>query len=407
MEFTTSVQTFALIFFAGILTSLTPCIFPMIPITLSVLGAQSLKQSRLKSFLLSIFYVLGIATTYACLGVAAAKSGALFGSYLANPWVVGMIAVLFIIMGLSFYGLYDIQMPAFIRTKYGNKTFEQNYLGAFLTGLVAGIIASPCVGPVLVALLTYVAKTQDLALGFIYMFTYALGMGLIFIVLGTFSGLINKLPKSGPWLKFTKFIFGTTLLLMSIYYLRPILSDSNLLIYAGFILVLISGLNGLFEPFNKKFKYSYAKKTVALLFLLAGLGFGFKGFLSPPTSGTDPALATSQWAPYSDEILAAAKAKNQIVMIDFFAEWCEACHQLERQTFSDPQVKSILDDFQLVKVDATKETHEISEILAKYNVTGLPYIIFLNGDGALLPDLTLTGYEPPSKFLTRLSNLKK
>lgn len=400
MEFTTSVQTFAFIFFAGFLTSLTPCIFPMIPITLSVLGAQSLNQNKLKSFLISIIYVHGIATTYSILGLLAAKSGALFGSYLSNPWVVGFIALIFVFMGLSFYGLFHIQVPHFLRSKLGSRNFQKNYLGAYLSGLVAGIVASPCVGPVLVALLAHVAKSQNLALGFLYLFTYAMGLGLIFIVLGTFSNLLNKIPKSGPWMNSVKFIFGSTLILMSAYYLKPVLKAEFFHIYLGLLLILISGVNGLFE--TKRHKFFYIKKNIMLIIFILGSGLTLKGFLETPSPTTPK---SSQWVPYSEDVLETAKG-HKIVMIDFWAEWCEACHTLEKQTFSDPQVKAILDDFLLVKVDATHDTEPVSSILTKYDVTGLPYILFIEKDGTIRTDLTLTGYEPPSAFLKRLQNLQ-
>lgn len=401
IEFTTSVQTFAFIFFAGFLTSLTPCIFPMIPITLSVLGAQSLNQSKIKSFFISVIYVHGIATTYSILGLLAAKSGALFGSYLSNPWVIGSIAIIFILMGLSFYGLYHIQVPHFLRNTIGTKNFQKNYLGAYLSGLVAGIVASPCVGPVLVALLAHVAKSQNLLLGFLYLFTYAMGLGLIFVVLGTFSNLLNKIPRSGPWMNLTKFIFGSTLILMSAYYLKPILKSSYFEIYLGLLLILIAGINGLFE--TKKHKYFYIKKTLILMIFILGAGFTLKGFIATPIPTTPQ---SSQWISYSEDAISEAKG-NKIVLIDFWAEWCEACHTLEKQTFSDPQVKAILDDFLLVKVDATKDQEPVSSILSKYDVTGLPFVMFIEKDGTIRADLTLTGYEPPSAFLKRLQQLKK
>ncbi len=372
----------------------------MIPITLSVLGAQSLNQNKLKSFLISIIYVHGIATTYSILGLLAAKSGALFGSYLSNPWVVGFIALIFVFMGLSFYGLFHIQVPHFLRSKLGSRNFQKNYLGAYLSGLVAGIVASPCVGPVLVALLAHVAKSQNLALGFLYLFTYAMGLGLIFIVLGTFSNLLNKIPKSGPWMNSVKFIFGSTLILMSAYYLKPVLKAEFFHIYLGLLLILISGVNGLFE--TKRHKFFYIKKNIMLIIFILGSGLTLKGFLETPSPTTPK---SSQWVPYSEDVLETAKG-HKIVMIDFWAEWCEACHTLEKQTFSDPQVKAILDDFLLVKVDATHDTEPVSSILTKYDVTGLPYILFIEKDGTIRTDLTLTGYEPPSAFLKRLQNLQ-
>jgi thiol:disulfide interchange protein DsbD len=379
----------------------------MIPITLSVLGSQSLesrsKKFNFKSFLISIVYVHGIATTYSVLGLAAAQSGALFGAYLANTWVVAVLSVIFIALGLSFYGLYNIQVPSFLRNKLGTRAFQKNYLGAYLSGLVAGVVASPCVGPVLVALLAHVAKSQNMVLGFLYLFTYAMGLGLIFIVLGTFTGLINKLPKSGPWMNSIKFIFGSTLILMSAYYLKPILSESHLHIYIGMLFILIAGLNGLFAPTQKRL-LTLLQKTFMIMIFITGSALILKGFLQP-THEPDPSSST-QWQNYSDELIATYKGKK-IIMIDFWAEWCEACHTLEKQTFSDPQVKAILNDFLLVKFDATHDTDEISKVLSQYNVTGLPFILFIDIKGEIRTDLILTGYEPATSFLKRLEKLKQ
>lgn len=402
IEFSSSPSTFLLIFLGGILTSFTPCIFPMIPITLSILGAHSLKQSRLRSFFISIIYVLGIATTYSLLGVFVAKSGMLFGSYLANPYVVGSLALLFIGLGLSFYDLYEIQLPQFIRQRIGKKNFKKNYTGAFLSGLAAGIVASPCVGPVLIALLAHVAKSQNITLGFLYLFTYAMGLGMIFIVLGTFSHLINKVPKSGPWLNSIKFVFGTILILMSAYYLRPLLSSGSLKVYIGALLVLIFLANTLFK--KKPIRTWLQPQQIPLiLILLVGFGFVIQGSFFSPEVHFHHNLS-SNWKPYSKQAVQAAKG-SQYVVIDFWAEWCEACHTLEKQTFSDPEVKNILDEFLLLKMDATHNTEKVSEILYQYDVVGLPYIAFIDKDGVFRKELTLTGYEKPKDFLIRLQKL--
>jgi thiol:disulfide interchange protein DsbD len=177
------------VFLAGILTSFTPCIFPMIPITLAILGTKTAGRTRLSGFFLSLIYVLGIALTYSLLGLFAASTGALFGSFLGHPIAIGFISSVFVLMGLSMFGLFEIKLPDRWATRLSQLSGQQSYLTSFVAGLFAGIVASPCVGPVLVAILTYVAKEQDLYLGFALLFTYALGLGLIFIALGTFGQL--------------------------------------------------------------------------------------------------------------------------------------------------------------------------------------------------------------------------
>jgi thiol:disulfide interchange protein len=345
-----SILTFLFIFFAGILTSFTPCIFPMIPITLSILGSQTLGKSRWKGFIISLFYVLGIATTYSLLGLVAAKTGTLFGSYLSSPLVVSFIALLFFVMALSMFGLFEIQVPVFIRSKLGNTKLSQGYVGAFFTGLIAGIVASPCVGPVLVALLTYVAQSQKAFFGFFLLFTYAMGLGLIFILLGTFSQLLSKLPKSGPWMIKVKKVFGVILIAMGLYYLLPVI-----------------------------------KKSMSV---------------SAPVI-----TQKSDWAPYSKHAVEEARNKK-VVIIDFSAEWCAACHELDKFTFGNLEVKRRMAEAVLLKVDATQENEHTTPILQQYGVVGLPTIIFIEKDGTIRKDQTLTGYEPPLDFIKRLDQLK-
>ena len=347
-----SVLTFLFIFFAGILTSFTPCIFPMIPITLSILGSQTIGKSRWKGFMISLVYVHGIATTYSLLGVAAAKTGTLFGSYLSNPLVVSIIALLFFIMALSMFGLFEIQVPVFIRSKLGNKKISEGYVGAYITGLIAGIVASPCVGPVLVALLTYVAQSQKAVLGFFLLFTYAMGLGLIFILMGTFSQLLSKLPKSGPWMVKVKKAFGVVLIIMGFYYLMPVI-----------------------KPY----------------------------FAGPKLS--EVSTKSTEWSPYTATAIEAALNK-QVVVIDFYADWCAACHELDKFTFGNLEVKRALAGAVLLKVDATQENAQVTPLLAKYGVVGLPTIIFIEKDGTVRKDLTLTGFEPPMDFIKRLKQLK-
>lgn len=345
-----SLLAFLFIFFAGVLTSFTPCIFPMIPITLSILGSQTIGKSRWKGFVISVIYVHGIATTYSLLGLAAAKTGTLFGSYLSSPYVVSAIALLFIAMALSMFGLYEIQIPVFIRTRIGNKKISQGYVGAYLSGLVAGIVASPCVGPVLIALLTYVAQTQKAILGFFLLFTYAMGLGLIFILLGTFSQLLSKLPKTGPWMIKVKKGFGVILILMGFYYVWPVL----------------------------------------------------KPYVTPPSAESTSKF--SGWTMYSEKIVNEAVNK-QPVIIDFYADWCAACKELEKFTFGNLEVKREMKDALLLKVDATTENDQVTPVLEKYGVIGLPTIIFIERDGTIRKDLTLTGYEPPLDFIKRLKKL--
>lgn len=207
-----------LVFIAGVLASLTPCVYPLIPITVGIFGARQ-ADSRLHGFGLSIVYVLGIAVTYSILGVAAASLGTVFGGAMQNPWVLGAISLLFVVLGLSSLGVFEIRLPGGLQNKL-SQTGGAGWAGAFVMGLVAGIIAAPCVGPIVAGILLYVAQQQDPVLGFGLLFTFAIGMGQLFLVLGTFSSLLNRLPKSGSWMEGVKLIFGVVFIAMALYYLQ-------------------------------------------------------------------------------------------------------------------------------------------------------------------------------------------
>ncbi|HWU43984.1 MAG TPA: cytochrome c biogenesis protein CcdA, partial [Bdellovibrio sp.] len=261
------------VFFAGIFTSFTPCIFPMIPITLAVLGNHSEERTRLQNFVTSLIYVFGIATTYSLLGLVAASSGGVFGASLGNPWVLGCVCIIFLTMALSMYGLFEIQVPAFLRNRLSNGKHGQGFGGAYLTGLFAGIVASPCVGPVLVAILTYVASTQNKLIGFLFLFTYALGLGLIFIVLGLSNQLVKTLPRSGPWMIAFKFVLGTLMLSAFYYYLNLLFPDRLFDGALGVGLVIIASIYGAFMSVKNRGPVSMMQKGIMQATLIVGIGY--------------------------------------------------------------------------------------------------------------------------------------
>ena len=207
-----------LVFGAGVLSSFTPCVYPLIPITVSVFGARQ-ASSRLEGFTLSLTYVAGIAVTYSILGVAAASFGTIFGRAMQSPVVLAVVAVVFVALALSSFGLFTFQLPGKMQDLLG-RVGRAGYLGALLMGLFAGLLAAPCVGPIVTGILLYVAQQQDLLLGWLLLTSFALGMGMLFLVLGTSSSLIAKMPRSGSWLQAIKGIFGVVFLAMAIYYLR-------------------------------------------------------------------------------------------------------------------------------------------------------------------------------------------
>jgi len=408
--------TFLFVFFAGVLTSLTPCIFPMIPITLAVIGARAAGHSKFKSFTMSLFYVGGIALTYSLLGLLAARTGALFGSLLGSPRVITGIALVFVAMGLSMYGVFEIKLPHFISHRLASKKNDVGFLGAFITGLITGIVASPCVGPVLVAILTYVAETQNMVFGFFLLLTFALGMGQLFLILGTFSGLIKNLPRSGPWMEVVKFLFGTTMIAAALYYIFPIAPTRLFEALTALALILISGAYGAFLP-NQKLDSYTAKLHKALMFaafllgvILAAhallgsrlLGSWTQTSLETQNASGNNLSRTSEWRDFSEELLHQALREKKPVIIDFWADWCISCKELEARTFTDPSVLHEGKGFVLLRLDSTQETEVVKKQKLLYHILGLPAIIFYDTTGKMRSDLTLTGFENAAAFLRRM-----
>lgn len=398
------------VFLAGIFTSFTPCIFPMIPITLAVLGNHSNEKTRLQNFITSCVYVLGIATTYSLLGLLAASTGGVFGASLGNPYILTVICIIFLAMALSMYGLYELQVPAFIRNKFGSGKQNKSLGGAYLTGLFAGIVASPCVGPVLVAILTYVASTQNKLMGFLFLFFYALGLGLIFIVMGLSNQLIKALPRSGPWMNGFKFILGTLMLSAFYYYLDLLLPVRWFDLAFGTGLVILASVYGAFLTIKGDSPLQHIRKGLMLAVLIVGIGYiALSAFDLRPYIRNNMIAGNSlnqiqqlHWQPYSADALALATSQSKPVIIDFWADWCAACHELEEQTFTDPRVRALAQKFVLLKFDATKDSDELKALKKTYNIQGLPTVIFINPNGVWIDALTLTQFEKADLFLKRM-----
>lgn len=388
---------FLSVFIAGILTSFTPCIFPMLPITISILGYHADKKNRWHNFSRALFYVLGIAVTYSSLGVVAALTGSLFGSALTNKYVISVLVLLFFAMALSMWGAYEIQSPAFIRNRFG--TGKSHSLGgAFIMGLVAGIVASPCVGPVLVSVLSYVSTTRNALLGFSLLFTFALGLGLIFIVIGLFSSALKLLPKSGAWMNLIKFVLGAGMWGAALYYAQFVLAERwwTALVAASFVGLAI--WKGAF-----KFGKHYVRQSILLALFVFSFTVLLLSIVKPEylsntfhlKSGVSTELDDAHkanWGVYSEQALVDAQKQSLPVMIDFFAEWCGACHELDNQTFSTSEFKSLSMSFRLLKFDATDDNEAVQRVLRKYDVKGLPTVIFINRNGEIIKDLSFTQF---------------
>lgn len=370
---------FILVFVAGVVTSLTPCVYPLIPITVSIFGANE-SAGVLKSFLLSLVYVFGIIITYSILGVVVASTGAVFGQVMSNPLVIGFISLILIALGLSMFGVFAIQLPSSVQNRL-NTVGGTGFIGAFAMGTVAGIIAAPCTGPALAAVLAYIATTSSVVIGFWLMFTYALGMGLLFICLGTFSGLISSLPRSGGWMYVLENIFGIAIITVALYFLKDVYEPLKsflqnslpFFVFAGVLIILGLWLGRMKESFKSVSSKMRIRKAFGLLLAVLG-AYMIVGGIQQPVAG--PHL---NWA-YDNEpaALEAAKQEDKLVMLDFYATWCAACNELDHKTFSNQEVIDRLENYITVKLDFSVKSDEV--LTEKFKIVGLPVIIFMDAE---------------------------
>ena len=366
------------IFLGGLALNLTPCVYPVIPLTVGFFGREA-QGSTARAFGLSTLYVLGMATTYSVLGVAAALSGRLFGALLQNPIVVVGIAGILVAMALSMFGLWEIRLPTAWMNRAGAR---RGPAGAFGMGLFVGVVAAPCVGGFIVGLLAFVASHQDPWLGFLFFFVLSLGLGLPYLFLGAFSGSLSRLPRAGAWMESVKKVFGWVLLAMAAYFLRSVLPPP----WGPWLLPATLGV-AIVALAVRSFGLAWpVRAAVAALFLTIALFF-------VPRS-------LSGWQPYDAGATAAA---GRPAVIDFSAEWCLPCLELERRTFSDDRVKKALAGRDLFKADMTQVASPKTLALAqKFAILGVPTVIFLDAAGQERKDLRLVGFEEADAFLKRL-----
>jgi len=401
---------FFIVFLGGLITSFTPCVYPMIPITLAVIGAQA-TGGKLRGFVLSLFYVLGIAVTFSILGVIAAKTGGLFGSYAQHPVAVVLIAAIFLLMGLSMLGVFVLQMPSALASKLQGKR-RSGFIGAWLTGLVAGLIVSPCISPLLVVILTFVARTGSIVMGVGLLFTFALGLGVLFIVIGTFSGVLKNLPRSGGWMELIERGFGTLLVILAVVFLRPILPA---FIYYGIwavFLVLLGTFMGAFTPLDRESdRKRKIGKAVGVLAVVAGsflLLVSMARMLNVQVATSMQVERVSEaedmWLPSDEEGFQQARLTGRPVLMDFFAEWCSGCHELDEKTWPDGNVVKELDRYVRVKLDLTMIDERTQAIQQKYQIIGMPTVIIFDPAGTELG--RFVGYKPPEEVVDILKQYK-
>ena len=382
------------VFLGGLALNLTPCVFPLIPITIGFFSQQT-KGGTGNSFGLAFAYFIGIALTYSVLGVLAALGGAIFGGALQNPIVVVVIVLVLLALSASMFGAWEIRPPAWAMQASGGRS---GMLGALIMGLLMGIIAAPCIGPFVIGLLTFVGQKGDPVFGFFVFFALAAGLGLPYLLLGTFTGLINRLPASGAWMIGVRRVFGVILIAMAAYFAAPLLPGSGgdwlmgLTLAIGALYLLVIDRTGHEQPAIDRVMrlVSAGLLVVGLSMLPLGLGGGGKA----TTDGDH-----LQWQAYDGGAFRDAVDSGRPVIVDFYADWCAPCRELDERTFSDPAVRKILEGFVRFKVDQTRASEEAVALANEFEVRGVPTVMVYR-DGAEI--FRLIGFEPPDQFIKRL-----
>jgi thioredoxin:protein disulfide reductase len=385
-------------FLGGLLVCLTPCVYPMVAITVSVFGARG-ATSRGRAMGLSTAFVLGIAAMFTPLGLVAGLTGSLFGSALSNPWVTSFIALVFLGLAASMFGAFEFMLPSGVTNRLV-QVGGGGYGGAFLIGLVSGLVAAPCTGPVLTGILLWIGKTRSAGLGSLVLFAFSLGLGIPFWLVGTFA---VKLPRAGSWMLWTKSFFGIVLSVLALYFLqnvlRPLASFAHLgdsrPLWAAALLVGGLLLGAIHLSFDSGGILGW-RKGVGILGAISGSFLLVAWFEAPQ--------GQLHWE--HSEAAAAQRASSEArpLLLDFTAEWCGACKELARHTFADPTVMREASRFVALRVDATSDDDPaVDQLKNKYGVVGLPTVILLGANGE--ERARITQFVPPDQFLTTLRSV--
>ena len=398
----------------GLLLSLTPCVFPMIPILSGIIVGQKQRMTKTRGLILSASYVLGVAITYAIAGVAAGLTGTLISTTLQNPWVLATFAALFVLLALSMFGFYELQFPASLQGKLSNAANRikgGNLIGAFVMGGLSAVIIGPCVAAPLAGALLYISQTRDVVLGGSSLFVMALGMGVPLIALGLSAGAL--LPRAGQWMDAVKKFFGVLLLGVAIWLISSLIpAQVYLLLWAALLIVCAIYLLALLPVASA---YARLWKGAGIIALVAGMalligafsvGHGIFQPLAQLTGTANPVQELKFQRVKNNVELdqAIVQARGRYVMLDFYADWCVSCKEMEHFTFSDAAVQARLKDMQLLQADVTANNADDAALLKRFDLFGPPGILFFDTQGNEIKTRAI-GYQNPEKFLVTLNSV--
>ena len=412
-------------FVAGVLLTFTPCVLPMVPILSSIIAGQGKSVSKTKAVYLSIFYVLGTAVTYALMGALAGATGEQLQSYFQNIWAIGAMVIIFVIMSLSMFGFYIIELPSSLQSKLNSKSNNiqgGSAITVFLLGMISALIIGACVSPVLISFLGVAISHGDPILGALTMFSMAMGMGVPLVLLGFGAG--HLLPKAGAWMDRVTQLFGVMLLGLAIYLFNTLHLVSNLLPWGIFLIILSIYLGATKELKEEALGWRVFQKGVAVVMLiwggilLVGAAYGGSNFLEPLPKASTVNIANSTTAvqlessPFLtissleelEEKQEEAEEADKLLVIYFYTDWCPVCEKLTKTTFANKSVKEELKrNYIAIKVNMTdKEDKKSQEIKKRFKIFGPPSLVFFDRDGEELKDENIYGYQEPDEFFDYL-----
>ena len=408
-----------LFFLGGLGVAFTPCVLPMLPILSGLIAGSGAQARPGRAFALSLVYVLGAALVYALVGVVAGLAGTNLQAALQNAWVIGAMALLFVLLALSMFGLYELQLPAALQTRLAgvsNKQQAGSLLGAGVMGVLSALIVTSCVTPVLAAGVIYIGQQGSVAFGALALFVFGLGMGLPLLAFGTAAGAL--LPRAGGWMNAVKAVFGVLFLALAIWMLDRVLAPGWILALSGLLLLGCAVYLGALQALPRDAGgWHRLHQSLALILLLLGAAelagaLGGSGSLLNPLAvfaggGAPVAAADTRWAtvttpPQLDAALAQARAAHQGALVDYYAQWCVSCKEMEHTTLADARVRQALAPLALIRVDVTRDDADSRALLKRYGLLGPPATLFFAPDGRERTAERLVGAEYASGFLARL-----
>jgi thiol:disulfide interchange protein DsbD len=381
----------------GLGLTLTPCVYPIIPITIGYFGSQS-QGSWGRQFLVSAIYGMGIAISYATVGTAAAFSGSLMGAALQNIWVLIVLAALCTAMGLNAFGVYEIRMPGWLMGLAGGGS-RKGYVGAAVMGLTMGIASAPCLAAFIISLLAFIGQKGDPILGFSMFLVLGLGLATPFIILGAFSGMVSRIPKSGVWMVYAKKLMGTLLFAAALYFLNTVIPFRY---FSPLVMIGLVGAGLYFGFFESSPARSVIFRGVRLLIAAIFLGIAFWWGMPKGEISSGPKI---DWQSYSEQSM-ERRGSGIPIIIDFYADWCIPCKELDKKSFTDPRVIDISKRFLMLKSDLTRENApEVKALVSQFGIRGVPTIVFIGPDGMERLDLRIVQYENADEVLARLHQI--